>query len=185
MVQLRVRQKEKTFKPKLQAAIDSGNIQDVIDQLTVRQRRFAEEYVLDFNGAAAVTRSGYSAKYPNRTAYELLHNPAVKAAIDQLTEKNASKSTLKPEYVLNKIQRTIEKAELANNHNAVLRGCELLARHLGMFIDRTELTGKDGGPLETRHIEQEAKNFTNLLKQLAEKAKRDHQKIELISTDKI
>jgi phage terminase small subunit len=29
----------------------------------------------------------------------------------------------------------------------VLKGCELLGKHLGMFIDKKEVTGKDGGPL--------------------------------------
>jgi hypothetical protein len=40
-----------------------------------------------------------------------------------------------------------------------------------MFIDRTELTGKDGGPLEMRQkVEEDAQTFTNLLKQLQERA---------------
>lgn len=31
---------------------------------------------------------------------------------------------------------------------------ELLGRHLKLFVDRAELTGKDGGPIETRDVKQ-------------------------------
>jgi hypothetical protein len=44
-----------------------------------------------------------------------------------------------------------------------------------MFIERTELTGRDGGPLEInqKRVEEDAQNFTNLLNQLRERAERD------------
>lgn len=159
------------IKPTVQAALDAGNIQEVIDNLTVRQRRFVEEYLVDFNGAAAVDRAGYNTKYPSRLACEMLAHPGIKAAIDQLTLERAKDVTIKPEYVMKKIQRTLERAEADGNHTAVLRACELMARAMGMFIERQELTGKDGGPLEieTRRVAEEAQQFTNTLKRLADK----------------
>lgn len=157
------------MKPKIQAALDAGNVQEVIDNLTVRQRRFVEEYLVDFNGAAAVTRAGYGSKHPNRLAYELLHNPAIKAAIDQVTLDRASESTIKPEYVMQKLQRTIEKAELDNNHTAVLRGCEILARALGMFVERKEISGPNGDAIKYEEVREAADAFTSAIGSIIER----------------
>lgn len=174
---LRVQTRKKPqvgVKPKIQAALDAGNIQEVIDNLTVRQRRFVEEYLVDFNGAAAVERAGYNTKYPNRLSHEMLHNPAIKAAIDQLTMDRAKESTLKPEYVINKIQRTIEKADVDSNYNAVLRGCELLARALGMFVERKEISGPNGDAIQYKQVQEAADAFTSAIAGLIERGGEDN-----------
>lgn len=158
-------------KPSIRRALEAGNIQEVIDNLTVRQRRFVEEYTIDFNGAAAVSRAGYVSKYPNRMAYQLLKNPAIKAAIDQVTLERAHESVIKPEYVINKITRTIEKAEEDNNHNAVLRGCELLARHLGMFVERQEISGPNGDPIAVKQVQDAADAFTSAIANLIDRGR--------------
>jgi hypothetical protein len=160
-------------KPTVQAALDAGNIQEVIDNLTVRQRRFVEEYLVDFNGAAAVDRAGYNTKHSARLAYEMLAHPGIKAALDQMTIERASESVLKPEYVMNKLQKTIEKAELDNNHNAVLRGCEIMARALGMFIERKEISGPDGQAIQLKQVEEAADAFTSAISGLIERGRED------------
>lgn len=157
------------MKPKIQAALDAGNIQEVIDNLTVKQRRFVEEYVVDFNGAAAVLRAGYTTKWAKRLAHEMLKHPGIRAAIDAITLERASESVIKPEYVINKITKTIEKAEEANNHNAVLRGCELLARHLGMFIERQEISGPNGDAIQIKRVQEAADAFTSAIAGLIER----------------
>lgn len=172
-VRLRQMARAKKHKPALTAALEAGNVQEVINNLTVKQRRFAEEYLVDFNGSAACLRAGYQTKYPNRTASELLRNPGVRAAIDAVTLQNASKHALKPDYVINKIQKTIEKAEMDNNHNAVLRGCELLARHLGMFIERTEISGPDGDAIKLQKVHEAADAFTSAINGLIERGRED------------
>lgn len=162
-----------SMKPKIQAALDAGNIQEVIDNLTLRQRRFVEEYLIDFNGAAAVDRAGYNTKHPNRLAYEMLKNPAIKAAIDQVTLERADEATIKPEYVMNKLQRTIERAEVDGNHNAVLRGCEILARALGMFIERKEISGPNGDAIKYSQVQEAADAFTSAIAGLVERGRED------------
>lgn len=156
-------------KPRIRAALEAGNVQEVIDNLTVRQRRFVEEYLVDFNGAAAVSRAGYDSKHPNRMAYQLLKNPAIRIAIDQLTLERASDFVIKPDYVIQKITKTIEKAENDNNHNAVLRGCELLARHLGMFIERQEISGPNGDAIAIKQVQDAAEAFTSAITGLIER----------------
>ena len=176
MTQLRVQTRKKpgdAVKPKVQAALDAGNVQEVIDNLTVRQRRFVEEYLVDFDGSAAVLRAGYNTKYANRLAYEMLQHPGIRAAIDAVTLARASESTLKPDYVINKIRSTIEKAEQANNHNAVLRGCELLARSLGMFVERKEISGPNGDAIRLQQVQEAADAFTSAISGLIERGREE------------
>ncbi len=166
--------------PRAEKALREGDIQGVIDGLNVRQRRFCEEYIVDYNGAAAISRAGYGSKYPNRQAYQLLRNPAIKACIDQLTAERAKYSVVKPEFVTNKIVKTIEKAEKDNNHNAVLRGCELLARSLGMFLERTEISGPDGKAIELKQIRDSAEQVTSAIAGLVEREREG--KLSLVSS---
>lgn len=162
------------IKPSVQAALDAGNVQEVIQNLTERQRRFVEEYLVDYNGKEAVLRAKYTTKYPARLALEMLKHPGIRAAIDQLTTERIKNTTIKPDYVMNKLRRTIEKAELDNNHNAVLRGCEILARALGMFIERHELSGPDGKAIEIeQRTKQEAENLIKTLQNLADNKKKE------------
>lgn len=131
--------------------------------LTTRQKLFVQAY-LDpsnaFNGASAVIKAGYQTKYPNRMSVQLRNNPAIKRAIDEYTVQRAKEYNIKPEYVLRKVTNTIEIAEQQGNHGAVLKGCELLARHLGMFIERQEISGPNGDPIQYEHVREAADAFT-------------------------
>jgi len=55
-----------------------------------RQARFALEYAIDGNGAAAARRSGYSKTSARFIARELLHRPAVRALVDAAQAEHAA-----------------------------------------------------------------------------------------------
>jgi phage terminase small subunit len=166
-------QKEKRRKTsqKKQRAIDSGDLQAVIDALTERERRFCEEYLVDLNATQAVMRAGYDTKYPNRIAFQLMENPAIRIAIDALRAERMKVTDVTKDYVLQQIMKTIRNAEADGNHNAVLRGAELLAKHLGMFVDRTEISGPDGKEIEIKQkqVKEEADSFVDLIDRTAKK----------------
>jgi phage terminase small subunit len=66
----------------------------VIDNLTVRQRRFVEEYLVDFNGALRWSSAGYGTKYPaNDLPVKCFKHPGILAAIDQLQPKRSEVNT--------------------------------------------------------------------------------------------
>lgn len=158
---------------KVRKALEEGDIEALKLALTPRQRAFAREYVLDFNGAAAATRAGYAPTYADRAAYLLTMNPGVQALIDDLqTSKQARLVSVNPEYVIKSVTEIIHKEGARDGDK--LRGLELLARHLGMFVDRTEISGPDGGAIEVenRRIEEEAQNFTSLMKAMKERTER-------------
>jgi len=138
-------------------------------ELTLKQKLFVEAYVSsDGNLTEAARKAGYKGNNLNKVASELKTKPNVKKAIDELTAKKIKELNVTKEYVLRKLVRTVEKAEDDNNHSATLRGLELLAKHLGMFIERQEISGPDGGAIvHEQKVKQDAADFKSRLHKLA------------------
>lgn len=164
------KEKRKRTSDKSQQAINSGDIQAVINSLSEKQKQFCEEFLKDLNATQAVIRVGYNTKYPNRIAFQLMENPAVRIAIDALRAERNKGSDVTKDFVLRGIQKAIRQAEEAGNTNAVLRGYELLARHLGMFVERTEISGPDGEAIKMEQkIKEDVADFTSTIARLAER----------------
>lgn len=173
--------KDRPESAAVRRALKDDDIEALKSALSVRQRRFAEEYIVDFNGSAAAIRAGYSTNYPDRQAHILLKHRGVAAYIDHLSRSKESKIvSVNPDYVIQQVMAIIGKEGARDGDR--LRGLELLARHLGMFIDRTELTGKDGGAIEIeqRKVEEEASHFMNQLKALGDRAAREKKDVDLV-----
>lgn len=166
---------------KVRRAIESGDIELLKDALTIRQRHFAEEYVVDFNAAAAARRAGYSDNYSDRMGHILLRHKGVAAYIDYLNKsKEAKIVSVTPDVLIQRLVEIMERPGIRTTDE--LRAVEMLMKHLGMFIDRQEITGKDGGPLEIERrqkIQEEADAFTRqleILRKRATDAKNDAEK---------
>lgn len=142
------------------------------DKLTPKQQRFIDEYLVDLNATQAAIRAGYSAKTAGQIGDENLKKPQIKAAIDEAMAKRTERTEIDQDYVLKTIKDTIERCAQAVpvtdakgnpvfvktpdgqispaykfDAFAVLKGAELLGKHLGIFIEKRELTGKDGKDL--------------------------------------
>lgn len=155
-------------------ALDKDDMEALGLALSPRQRAFCREYIIDFNGSASAIRAGYSIKHSDKQAYLLLHNKGVARYVDHLSmSKEARITSVDPDYVIQKVTEIVTKEGSSDSNK--LRGLELLARHLGMFVDRTEITGKDGGAIEmeTRKIEEDALAFTNAMKAMRDRVKKD------------
>lgn len=152
---------------------EEGDIEPLRRALSPRQRRFAEEYVVDFNGTQAALRAGYASKYADRQASILMKHDGVIAFIDYLSaSKEAKIISVTPDYVLAEVTRIISKEGAKDGDK--LRGLELLARHLGMLRDRTEISGPDGGAIEIeKKTKEAADDFINRLKVLQDKKKKE------------
>lgn len=133
--------------------------------LNVKQQRFVAEYLIDLNATAAYKRAGYKGMGNSAEvcASQLLSNPKVAKAVQEAMNKRSEELQIDANYVLKTIKDTIERCsqavpvtekdgttsgEYKFDAAAVLRGAELLGKHLKMFTDKTEVTGKDGGPIE-------------------------------------
>lgn len=159
----------KTRKQNIAEAIESGDIELLRKRLTVRQTRFCEEYVIDFNAKAAAIRAGYATKWADRQAHLLMLKPEIRAYIDHLSmSKTAKIVSVDPDYVLQRITAVIDKE--GTKDGDVLRGLELLARHLGMLRDKTEISGPDGGAIEMeQRVKQESAAVIDALKSMSKK----------------
>jgi len=136
-------------------------------ELTPRQKCFVGEYLLDLNATKAAIRAGYSEKSAEVTGSRMLRNAKVRAAVDQAMEKRAKRNELSADYVIDGIKETIERCRQARpvldrkgkpvlvetpageqvpayvfEPFAVLKGYELLGKHLKMFTDRSEVDFK-------------------------------------------
>lgn len=164
-------QKAKRAKVSAKAlrAIESGDVQEVIDSLSEKQKNFCVEFLKDLNATQAVIRAGYNTDYPNRIGFQLMENPAIRIAIDALKVERKMHSDITKDTVLEGIQKAIRMASESNNTNAMLRGYELLARHLGMFIERTEISGPDGEAIQIQKNQEQAEEFTAAIANLAKR----------------
>lgn len=115
--------------------------------MTARELSFCHEYVTDFNATAAAKRAGYTGDYIDRAAGVVMSRPHIKYYIQHLCQSKAAKiMTVDPDFVVQKILEVVNKGTVRDGDK--LRGLELLARHLGMLRDKTEISGPDGGAIE-------------------------------------
>lgn len=77
-------------------------------ELTAKQQRFVEEYLLDLNATQAAIRAGYSAKTAYSIGEENLKKPEIQAAIDRRKSARSQKTQIDNEWVL---QRLAEEAD--------------------------------------------------------------------------
>lgn len=75
------------------------------------------------------------------------------------------------EYIVARLVEILNK-EAARDGDKI-RALEILARHKGMFIDRTEITGKDGDAIriEQQKTEEEARDFANMIRMMGGKGR--------------
>ena len=113
------------------------------EELTPKQARFIEEYLLDLNAAAAARRAGYSEKNADSIAAQLLSKTKVFEAVQSAIAARSAKAEITAEYVLENLKRLSERcmSEEEFAPSAAARALELLGKHLGLFSDRVELSG--------------------------------------------
>lgn len=116
--------------------------------LTPKQAMFCREYLIDLNGTQAAIRAGYSPKTAQEQSARLLSNVIIQEYVQLLMEERSERVNITAEDVLGDILETRKAAADEGKHSDRLKANELLGKHLKLFTDKTELTGKDGSALE-------------------------------------
>lgn len=141
----------------------------------VRHERFAQELARGASQTDAYTTAGY--KGDKTAASRLATKVNVRARVAELKAASAERAELDVAYVLSTIHDTVERCKQAKpvldrkgemvltelptgdvvpaytfDAKNVLRGAELIGKHLGMFKEVHEHTGKDGGPIQTEDL---------------------------------
>lgn len=120
-----------------------------MSELNPKQLRFVQEYLIDLNAKQAAIRAGYAPKAAQEQGSRLLSHAKVASEIAKRQAKVAEKAEITAEFVLAGIVALIKRCEQNQEESTALKGYELLGKHLGMFKERVEHTGKGGGPIET------------------------------------
>jgi len=133
--------------------------------LTAKQKQFVAEYLIDLNATAAAVRAGYAKRSAEVEGHRLLRNAKVAAEIAKARTERCNRTQITADYVLCKLQDIAERCTQAEpvldkegnetgeykfDASGANRALELLGKHLKLFTDKTEVTGKDGDALTIR-----------------------------------
>lgn len=127
-----------------------------MDGLTKKQRRFADEYLIDCNGTKAAIRAGYSRKTANEQAAKLMANRKIKAYISEKLEELSSERLADAQEVLEYLtavmrgqhtEQTLQLigdgvqkiADIDVSAKERLKAAELIGKRYGMFKDNVNL----------------------------------------------
>lgn len=147
--------------------------------LTPKQQRFVDEYCLDLNATQAAIRAGYSQKTAKQMGSENLSKPDIAAAIQVRQQVRAERSELNEAWILDHLRENVERSmvaipvrsldrdtkqmvetgEYVYQGNVANKALELIGRHRGMFVERSEIRHR--GKIEVRvRIEREGRRVT-------------------------
>ena len=116
--------------------------------LTPKQQRFVEEYLIDLNATQAAIRAGYSEKTAQEIGSENLSKPMVAKAIAEAQEKLSNKAQVTVEMVVQGLLNEAKDLSEGSTQSARVSAWAHLGKHLGMFKDKIEHTGANGGPID-------------------------------------
>lgn len=106
--------------------------------LTLKQKRFVQEYLVDLNATQAAIRAGYSAKTADRIGPELLGKTCVSEAIQKAIKRREKRTEVTQDYVIEKLKEIAEKdasdgPESDLKYSSKIKALELLGKHVGAF----------------------------------------------------
>ena len=116
--------------------------------LTPKQQRFVEEYLIDLNATQAAIRSGYSEKTAKEIGSENLTKPNIAKAIAEAQEKLSNKAQVTVEMVVQGLLNEAKDLSEGSTQSARVSAWAHLGKHLGIFKDKIEHTGANGGPID-------------------------------------
>jgi phage terminase small subunit len=143
--------------------------------LTAKQQRFIGEYLIDLNATQAAIRAGYSAKTAGQIGDENLKKPEIAEAVAARQAVISQKLEVTQERVVaelakigfSDVRRLFDDGRLWDKRAALVD----LGKHLGMFKERVELTGKDGNAIEIEQkVKEDADVVASAIASLAERA---------------
>ncbi len=106
--------------------------------LTPKQARFVEEYMVDLNATQAAIRAGYSEKTAHAIGRENIHKPTIASAIAIAQYKIAERTEITTDMVL----QGLLKETGGKNQAARISAWSWIGRHLAMFTDKVQHGGE-------------------------------------------
>ena len=113
-----------------------------------KQQRFVEEYLIDLNATQAAIRAGYSEKTAKSIGQENLTKPDIAKAIQEAQESLSNKTQLTVDMVVNGLLKEAQDYAEGSTQSARVSAWAHLGKHLGMFTEKVQHSGPDGGPVQ-------------------------------------
>lgn len=127
-----------------------------LSKLTLKQKRFADEYIISANATAAAIKAGYSKKTARSIGQENLTKPDIKAYIDERIEKLESEKIATQEEVLQYLTSIMRGDQQEKTLISVgefgqkivdidvgakdrIKAAELLGKRYRLFTDKVEM----------------------------------------------
>lgn len=127
-----------------------------MSKLTLKQKRFADEYIISANATAAAIKAGYSKKTARSIDQENLTKPDIKAYIDERLEKLESEKIATQEEVLQYLTSIMRGDQQEKTLISVgefgqkivdidvgakdrIKAAELLGKRYRLFTDKVEM----------------------------------------------
>ena len=139
----------------------------LVGGLSPRQEKFCMEYMATGDIVHAYKEAGYAlGKNDSKTrqrAWATLHtNKKIKKRLENLREEALRRMAWNADKVLEKVSKVYEQAMDDSDFTNANRSMETIARHLGMFIDKSEQKIKMSNFAETDSEEKMEEDIKNL-----------------------
>ncbi len=123
------------------------------NELPAQQEMFAQFYIQTGNASEAYRRPyPKSQKWKPEAVYAaasgMLANK-VSVRVEALQAEAAERHGVTLDYITRQLESDREAARTARQWSAAIRASEVIAKLHGLSVDRRELTGKSGGPIQT------------------------------------
>lgn len=142
-------------------------------ELTAKQEKFCQEYMVDLNAAQAAIRAGYSEDSARFIGHENLTKPYIAERIAEMKQEATDRTQITADYVLSSLKEVAERCLQATpvyargedseepeaeewkfEHAGANKALELLGKHLGLFVEKKEISGPDGNPLQIQEVQR-------------------------------
>lgn len=125
-------------------------------KLTLKQKRFADEYIISGNAYQSAVYAGYSENYAKGNVIKLLENVSVKSYIDERLQELEDRAIAKQDEVLKYLTSVMRGEEteqtlrgLGEGYQEIsdidvsakdrLKAAELLGKRYGMWTDKQQI----------------------------------------------
>lgn len=128
-----------------------------MSKLTVKQKRFADEFIISGNIYQSLVKAGYSENYAKSDGCRILDNPRVKAYIDDRMAGFEREAIASQEEVLSYLTSVLrgeqteqvmvnggEVIDVAVGAKDRIKAAELLGKRYGAWTERVDLVGSVG-----------------------------------------